>query len=291
MWRGQTSPEPHQRPRLTAAPGSSRLRILLGSLTLIEAGSLGFSLLGRLAPSSVVHAAERRWARAVARVLRLRLDIEGLHHVDPSRTYVIVALHEGLADAIALLHLPLPLRFLVRDELFAWRALRRYLRATGQVEVRETRRIASLRRLYADSAACLVGGDSLVIFPQGSILGVETAFQQGAFRLARRLETPILPVVLTGSHRVWEHPYSPLVRLDQRVFMRVLPPIDVGKVSGLDTRELERQMKHIALHEATAAPRRFDPDRDGWWDGYQFEIDPDFPELASRLAERRAGSC
>lgn len=274
-------------PRLRAAVKSDQLRVALGSLTMLGGGSFGFALLDRLgAPPRVMHGAERAWARAAARILRLQIDIEGTEHVNPDQAYVIVALHEGFADAIALLHLPLPLRFLVRDELFAWKTLGRYLRATDQIEVDEARGLGSLRRLYAESAKCIANGDSLVIFPQGSILGVEVAFQKGALGLAGRLGAPILPVVLSGSHRVWEHPYSPLVRLDQRVFMRVLPPVTAG--AQLDLTALERRMKQIALHEATASPRRFKPDRDGWWDDYRYEIDPDFPKLAGRLAQRRA---
>ncbi|MGI8823594.1 MAG: lysophospholipid acyltransferase family protein [Acidimicrobiia bacterium] len=239
----------------------------------------------------IMHGAERAWARATARVLGLELDIEGLDLVDPSETYVIVALHEGLADVVALFHLPLPLRFLVRDEFFSWKTLGRYLRATGQIEVSESRDLASLRQLYAGATAAIGAGESLVVFPQGSVLGVEVGFQEGAFRLARSLGTRVLPVVLAGSHRVWEHPFSPLVRLDQRIFMHVLPAVDAHGLAPRESRHLERRMKEIALEESSVMPRRFDPDRDGWWDGYRFEIDPDFPELASRLARRRAGPC
>jgi len=49
-------------------------------------------------------------------------------------------------------------------------------------------------------------------------------------------------------------------------------------------------MKLLALDPTSAPARGFDPDRDGWWDDYQYEIDPDFSELTSRLARRRAGS-
>lgn len=238
----------------------------------------------------MVHRAEQAWARTAARVLRLRLDINGLHEVDPSKTYVVIALHEGLADVIALFHLPLPLRFLVRDELFSWEPLRRYLRATGQIEVAESRDLASLRRLHDESAAAISAGESLVVFPQGSVLGLEIGFQRGAFRLAQSLGATILPVVLAGSHQVWEHPFSPLVRLDQRVFMQVMPEVEVDGLSAEAARDLECRMKEIAIHMSPVPPRRFDPDRDGWWDGYRYEIDPDFPDLAGRLAERRAGS-
>lgn len=292
MSDGQQPSDPPAQPRLVATRGRDRLRVGFGGLVLLRGASVALACLARLGISDrAIHGAERAWARAATRVLGIRMDIEGLDHVDPSGVYVIVALHEGLADVVALFHLPLPMRFLVRDELFSWRTLGRYLRGTGQIAVSESRELGPLRRLYAESAAAISAGESLVVFPQGSVLGIEVGFQKGAFRLARSLGVRVLPVVLAGSHRVWEHPFSPLVRLDQRVFIRVLPAVDANSLTPREARRLERQMKEIALEESPVAPRRFDPARDGWWDEYRFEIDPDFPELASRLARRRAGSC
>jgi 1-acyl-sn-glycerol-3-phosphate acyltransferase len=46
-------------------------------------------------------------------------------------------------------------------------------------------------------------------------------------------------------------------------------------------------MKQRAL-SSDIEPRRFEPDRDGWWDDYPYEIDSDFPELADRVAEHRS---
>ncbi|MFB3049568.1 MAG: 1-acyl-sn-glycerol-3-phosphate acyltransferase, partial [Acidimicrobiia bacterium] len=55
-----------------------------------------------------------------------------------------------------------------------------------------------------------------------------------------------------------------------------------GRAGGV-----EREMKHRAVASGIA-PRRFDPDRDGWWDDYPYEIDGDFPELANRVAAHRS---
>lgn len=269
---------------------SQALRIAIGSRLLFGAGSTVFWLLARVGTRNVVHAAERAWARTVAGLLRLHLDITGVENIDPRRRYVVVALHEGFADAVALLRLPLRLRFAVRDELFEWVALGRYLKATDQIRVEDPTNRSSLREMYRQIETSLGSGDSLVVFAQGSILGVEVAFQQGAFRIARRFGIPILPVVVTGSHRVWEHPYTPTVRLDQRISVRVLPPLPPSGLDDETFRNLERRMKDLALDPSTAAARRFDPDRDGWWDGYRYEIDPDFPDLKNRLARRRARS-
>lgn len=284
------SPSPeHAEVRFVAADPAHRLRVAVGSPLLIGLGSIVFWLLGVLGDRNVIHAAERLWARMVVRLLRLRLDLEGIHNIDPERSYVVVSLHEGFADVVGLLHLGLPMRFLVRDELFEWRALGRYLSATGQIKVDERPTRSALRAIYRGIEAAIAGGDSLAVFAQGSILGVEVAFQDGAFRIARRLGLPVLPVVITGSHLVWEHPYSPTVRVDQQVSVRVLPPLEPDRLDAGVTRDLERRMKTVALDPSTAPARRFDPGRDGWWDDYRYEIDPDFPELADRVLARRSG--
>jgi 1-acyl-sn-glycerol-3-phosphate acyltransferase len=235
-----------------------------------------------------VHSLERRVGRLAARLGRIDLDIQGLGRVDPEERYVIVSLHEGLADALALLHLPLGLRFLARDELFEWPYVGRYLAATRQVRVDTRQSVGSTRRLLREAERVFGDGDSLVVFAQGSILGIEVGFAMGAARIARRLRRPVLPVVLTGSHRVWEHPFAPTLRFGERISMRVLEPVGAADMDGAVFRSLERTMKRIALDGKVAPVRRFRPEADGWWDGYDFEIDPDFAELSASLAARRS---
>ena len=239
---------------------------------------------------ALVHTLERRFARIAERLADIRIDIEGMDLVDRSRQYVVVPLHEGLADGLAVLRLPLDLRFAARDELFAWPGLGPYFRAARHPLVETTPTLGAIRRLYRQIEGVFDDGNSLVVFAQGSVLGVEVAFQSGALHIARRFGHPILPVVLTGSHRVWEHPYSPTVRLGQRISMRILPPIPPERLDPSSFRELEREMKRIALGPDVAPPRRFIPERDGWWDGYRFEIDPDYPFLRDAIADHRSGS-
>ncbi len=261
-----------------------RIRTAIGSTGLIGLGGVVLSALGPRRRAR--HWAERRWAAMTRRFLRLRVDVSGLEHIDPTQQYVVVPLHEGFVDAVLLLGLPLDLRFTVRDELFEWRHLGRYLRRTGQVVIPTGSSVAALRHLYGEAEATFDRGESLVVFPQGSILGIETAFQRGAFRVAERFGRPLLPVVITGTHLVWEHPYSPRLRYSQPVSIRVLEPIAASNLRGR-TRQIEREMKSVALGQGMATARRFVPERDGWWDGYTYEIDPDYPELAAAVAARR----
>ncbi|HZJ47619.1 MAG TPA: hypothetical protein VFD97_01125 [Acidimicrobiia bacterium] len=79
-------------------------------------------------------------------MLDMRLDVSGLEHIEPGRVYVVAPLHEGFADAVALMRLPLDLRFVATQELSEWRVPGRHLRSTGQVVVRAE----SSRTAYRD---------------------------------------------------------------------------------------------------------------------------------------------
>ena len=102
-------------------------RTLQGIVLWLGAPPLVAACLGFLQARGAMHGVERWWARGVVRHLGIQLEIAGLEHIAPDTSYVIAPLHEGFADVLALLHLPLHLRFAARDELFAWRFLGRYL--------------------------------------------------------------------------------------------------------------------------------------------------------------------
>lgn len=235
---------------------------------------------------------QRFWAKRLAATLRLRIDLEGLEQIDPGEQYVVVPLHEGFADVLALLQLPLRLRFVVRDELATWPLLGGYLRDTEQIAVRPEDGARAFRQIARAAPAIFERGESLVIFPQGAILGIEIRFSRGPFKLAAQLNRPLLPIALTGGHRVWEHPYTPRLRRGQRVSLRVLAPIPATEVQrgGAEQirHELQQRLKAEALDGSMAPPRRFVPDRDGYWDDYAYAIDPAFPGLAAEIATHRS---
>lgn len=266
---------------------ADQIKTAMGAAGLVGLGEPVLSGLARWATPETLHRAIRLWSQLTSRFLNLQMNVGGLENVDTDRSYVVAPLHEGFADPLLLARLPLRLRYLVRDELFEWRHLGRFLKSSGQLEVAPESSDRGVGRLLSDSRGVLDGGESLVVFPQGSILGIEVAFTRGAFVLADRLSRPLLPIVITGTHRVWEHPYHPTLRYGQHVEMTVLPPLPIGE-AVVSMQETETTMKTMALENTRAPARRFDPERDGYWDGYSFEIDPRFPELSALIASHRS---
>lgn len=271
--------------RAGVATPTEWLRVALAGSLLLGPRYIALVAAARSGNRRLLHTLERSWARAAAKAVDLHVEVDGASRIDPDERYVVAPLHESLADAIALQSLPLDMTFAARDELFTWRFLGGYLRAAAHPLVPTRSDRSAYRALLDGARRTFAAGESLVVFPQGSILGVETAFQPGAFRIAARFDRPLLPVVLAGGHRVWEHPYSPRLRSGATIRLEVLDPVPASAAVAT-MRDTERAMKRRAL-QLEPGPRRFDPDRDGWWDGYAYEIDDDFVELRNRVAAHR----
>jgi 1-acyl-sn-glycerol-3-phosphate acyltransferase len=238
-------------------------------------------------------AMQRLWSRRVLRHLDVSIRMRGKIPSDAT-PHVVVALHESLIDALCLLQLPLVQRFAARREVFAWPGIGPALANMRHTPIDPEHGARAYRQLLVAAADAHAAGEHFVVFPQGTVLGIETAFRCGAFRVAQALRAPILPVVITGTHRVWEHPFASTLRYGQTVGVEILEPVPVATVSAMDTRELcsfvEQRMKRAALSGALPDPRHFVPERDGFWDGYAYAIDPAFGEVFTSVAERRAAA-
>lgn len=266
--------------------------VLDAAVWLVLAPLIG-RLLWRMGLRGAAARHQRWWAGRLQRALGVRIDWAGLDLIDRDERYVVAPLHEGFADAIALLQLPLRLRFVVRDELLGWPLLGPYLRDTEQIAVRPEAGVGAYRAIRRAGPGIVAGGESVVVFPQGSILGIEVACRGGVVAVARALDRPILPIAVTGGHRVWEHPFSPRLRRGERMSVRVLPPISAAAVREGEPDEIrravERRLTAAALDGVMVPPRRFVPVRDGFWPGYAYEIGEAFPALAAEVAAWRGG--
>ncbi len=278
-------------PRFAPATFAGQLRFLLRGEPLLHRA---LTELAR-SPDALSPLARQRmqseWARRLLAHLRVDLEIKG--DLDPGpEPHVIVALHEGVVDALCLMMIPRPLRVVLREEILGWPRIGPALARMQHIAIDPEQGARAYRGLRRDAERALAAGEHVAIFPQGTLLGIEAAFRCGAFRLAQALRAPILPVVLTGTHRVWEHPFSARLRYAQRVAMTVLPPLPREAVLSEHAvtlcRRLEQRMKSIALDATQPVPRHYEPHRDGYWDGFAFDIDPAWPHLHADVARHRA---
>lgn len=237
------------------------------------------------------HRLQRLWSARILRHLRVDLRIERETEL-PRKPHIVVALHEGMIDPLCLLQLGKPMRFVARREIFNLPGIGAAIAAMDHIAIDPEHGAVAYRQLHCQAKATLARGEHLVVFAQGTILGIEAAFRRGAFDLAASLGCDLLPICIAGSHRVWEHPFSATLRYDQPVWMRVMTPVPAPartreSVNSVCT-ALQGAMKNLALEQRHAPARRFVPDRDGYWDGFAFEIDSRFTKLEVDVATHRA---
>ncbi|MEM6296751.1 MAG: AMP-binding protein [Myxococcota bacterium] len=168
-------------------------------------GSVGAAapVLGRLVPSGK---ASRRLAATEAK-LAMRLSglkprVTGLEHI-PSGAALLVANHSGYLDfLICTAALPKDIRFVIKGEMRDNPVVGPILEKMGHVFIDRHSTARSLSDLD-EVVQLLRDGERVVVFPEGTFnaeVGMRS-FKLGAFQLAARTQTPIVPIAIRGSRR------------------------------------------------------------------------------------------
>ncbi len=140
---------------------------------------------------------------AILRASNVKLTSDGLEHVEPGRSYIVMANHRSMYD-IPVVHYLLgrrrDLRWIAKQEILRVPALGWAYRVSRHVAIDRDNRAAAidtLKRAAEESRA----GVSFVIMPEGtrSTTGELLPFKRGGFHLALDTGLPILPVAIQGS--------------------------------------------------------------------------------------------
>jgi 1-acyl-sn-glycerol-3-phosphate acyltransferase len=179
------------------------------------------------------------WSRFLLRFFYgVRLEIEGLDFIERDRAYIIVSNHRSYTDIlVGNSFSPVEFRWLAKKSLFRLPMIGLAMKLAGYIPiVREHARSAS--RSLDRTAEVLKEGVSVWIFPEGTRTPEERLrrFKRGAFELARTTGTPLLPVVMVNTDRIFTHP---LVIRPQRVQVVVLKPVRYSDFEKRGARERE----------------------------------------------------
>jgi 1-acyl-sn-glycerol-3-phosphate acyltransferase len=130
---------------------------------------------------------------------------------------------------------------MAKSELWSNRLVGRVLDAFGAIPVERRRGDVAA---VAAAARAIGQGDTVAMFPQGTVLGdVDRPWQRGAARLALTTGAPLLPVAILGAADALR-PGTKLPRL-ARVHVRIGEPIHVEPVIPTIpvTRELTERVR------------------------------------------------
>jgi 1-acyl-sn-glycerol-3-phosphate acyltransferase len=189
------------------------------------------------------------------------VTVHGRKQIDDATTYVIVSNHQSLVDILVAFRLFCHFKWVSKAELFnipliGWNMmLNRYVRL-------ERGRNTSIKKMYRACETHLNQGSSVYLFPEGtrSATGDLRPFKEGAFVLAKRLNIPVLPLVINGSRDAL--PKNSLNfhgRTD--IHVTVLDPIQPETFAEISAVELGTQVRDLIashlLEPVTASKSEF----------------------------------
>lgn len=150
------------------------------------------------------HLLGRLWANLNLWAAGVRVRLKGFENLSSGQAYVFLSNHQSGFDILALMgKVRVQFAWLAKAELFRIPILGHAMRAAGYIPIDRTDRRKAVESLN-QTAAKVQEGTSVMIFPEGtrSPDGVLQEFKKGAFLLAIKSQQLIVPIAISGSHRV-----------------------------------------------------------------------------------------
>ncbi|QGU05730.1 lysophospholipid acyltransferase family protein [Corynebacterium comes] len=173
-----------------------------------------------------------RIVKAILRAQGVRITVFGAENIPTTGGAMLAINHTGYYDFIfggipAHLRGRRLVRFMAKKEIFDTPVAGSLMRAMKHVSVDRSSGASSRE----EAEAHLRDGQLVGIFPEATISrSFELKeFKNGAVRIAAEAGTPLIPMAIWGSQRIWtkDHPKR-LGRTNTPVFIRVGEPVDPG---------------------------------------------------------------
>lgn len=185
------------------------------------------------------------WARALAALIPMRVEVEGREHVDPAQSYVLVSNHQSQSDVLVLYGwLGIDFKWVMKQELRKMPGIGVACARLGHIFIDRSNHAAAVATLEA-ARDTIVDGTSVIFFPEGtrSRNGELLPFKKGAFRMALDLGLPILPLTVTGARDVLPAGTTNLMPGSAR--LTIHPPIPVEGLTGDDCAALVDEVRSV----------------------------------------------
>jgi 1-acyl-sn-glycerol-3-phosphate acyltransferase len=190
----------------------------------------------------------RFWGFVFMKVAGVSWEVEGLEHLEPGRSYMLLSNHASNLDPpfhIAVVCKLLSVRFLAKAELFKIPLFAQAMRRVGIVETDRAAHAAAHRKINEQVAVVIEQGLSLIIYPEGtrSRDAELKPFKKGAFRIAIDNGLPVVPIATAGLDKAWP-PGSKLVR-GGHARLVIHEPIPTGHLGPNDISDLRDRVSLI----------------------------------------------
>ena len=228
-------------------------------------------------------------AKSLFRGLGIQFDIVGEENIPLEGGAVLAINHTSYLD-FALGGVPADrrghrlVRFMAKDGIFRHPVAGPLMRGMKHIPVDRDAGSAAFR----DAVAALRAGELVGVFPEATMsrsLDVKE-IKNGAVRMARAANVPLIPMIIFGGHRILSYDRRDLTR-GRTVAMTIGEPLPVPR--GVDPDEITQQLHErlTTLLDETVA-RYPDKPEGAWWIPARLGGGAPTPEEAERLdAEAR----
>ncbi len=172
-----------------------------------------------------------------------KLHLEGRQKIPWNRPVVMVSNHRSLIDILALYKLRRPFKWTSKTENFKLPFIGMVLSLTNSVRIsRESTR--SGMQFLSQAEAEMKKGSSILLFPEGtrSKTASMRSFKEGAFLLAKKTGSGIIPIVHIGSDKTFDRG-SWVLKGKADIHIRVLDEITPSEVEKLDIKSLMSRVR------------------------------------------------
>lgn len=229
--------------------GMSFVNILRGVLLLLIAPIVTFLASSLAILFAAFHldqvrlqAIPRFWARIFCVLGGVDVEVHGMEHLESGKVYIFAANHQSQFDIFALQgYLRHDFRWLAKKELFNIPFFGSGMRRAGHIPVDRAHGRKAIKSLDA-AAKEIAAGTSVVIFPEGtrSADGSLQPFKAGGMLLAIKAGVSIVPMAITGSHKVL--PKGRMVARPGKIIITMGMPIDAGEFTLKQKHELAERL-------------------------------------------------
>lgn len=185
------------------------------------------------------------WAKVMAWVTPMRVEVEGRENIDPHQSYVLVSNHQSQYDIFMLYGwLGVDFKWVMKQELRKVPGVGVACERLGHIFIDRSNHAAAIATLEA-ARTKIVDGTSVIFFPEGtrSTDGRLLRFKRGAFRMAVDLGLPILPLTVTGTRDVLPANTSDLMPGSARLIIH--EPISIEGVTVEGCQELSDRVREV----------------------------------------------
>lgn len=178
-----------------------------------------------------------------------KLHLEGRKKIPWKRPVVMVANHRSLIDILALYKIRRPFKWTSKDENFRLPFIGMVLSLTNSIRIKRES-LRSGAQFLSQAEEEMKKGSSILLFPEGtrSKTMEMRPFKEGAFLLAKRSGSGIIPIVQTGSEKTFDRG-SWALKGKAPIYIRVLDEIPAEEVEKTEVKTMMLKVREIMEQE------------------------------------------